>query len=137
MGEYTQVFKVLWDDPAFRALNADARLIFLYAWTSDRASIGGLHVASPRDLWRAVSDDLPTASRWERALDQLQAKPLLLYDDDAEVVWVVNRAKYANVSPRTQRAIQREYRRCPDSPLKTRFARRYPWVREEATANAA
>jgi hypothetical protein len=132
MGDYTQVFKVVWDDPAFRALDAAARLVFLYAWTSDRASIGGLHVASPRELMRAYTDDPNDDQPFWQSLDQLERKPLLLYDEPNEVVWVVNRAKYANVSPRSQRAIQREYQKVPDSPLKTRFARKYPWVKDEA-----
>lgn len=116
-----------WDDPAFRELGPDGRLIFLWSWTNPDAAIGGLYHASLRQIARALSDDAPL-ERAERALrGELAAKPMIVYDFEQEMLWVVTRAAHANRSPKVAVAIMREWERCaPASDLKAMFAVRYP-----------
>jgi hypothetical protein len=137
MGDWAQVKAAVWEDDAFRALSSDARLIFLWSWTNPAATICGLYRASWRQLAAALGElrggpgggasaqDADLVARVEPALAQLAAKPLLLYDETNEVVWAVNRARHANRSPKVAVAMQREFDRCPASPLKTKFKRRY------------
>jgi hypothetical protein len=133
MGDWVMLEQAIWNDPAFVELDTDARLIFLWSWSNPEAALGGLYHASEKQLVLALSsngtvlsgDPTHDASRLAAALEQLSRKPLLLYDDQAEVLWVVNRARHANRSPKVAVAIQREFDRCPPSPLKDRFQRKY------------
>jgi hypothetical protein len=115
-----------WNDPAFLELSTDARLLFVWTWTAPANALCGLYHVSPRMLERAL-EERPGASdgelraRVRAALLELAAKPLVLYDDDAEVLWVVNRARYANRSPKVAVLLRREVEECPPSPLKEKF----------------
>lgn len=127
---FAQVMTSLWRDPDFLALDADARLLFLWSWTHDRAGVSGLYRASVLALMGALVRDPHTddtvEDRVRDALAQLLApKPMLLFDNDHEVLWVVNRARYANRSPRAAQLMRDEYERVPDCPLRDEFARRY------------
>jgi hypothetical protein len=122
----------LWRDAAFRELGTDARLLFIWLWTSPQSTIGGIYSISPRMMEQALGENglgssaaHGTDQRIGDALDELARKPLAVYDWDAEVVWVVNRAKYANRSPKTAIAIRREFEQVPDSPLREKFRRKY------------
>lgn len=127
MSGWAQVETRLWQDPAVVELGTDARLLFLWSWTSPDAAIGGLYVASLRQLGRALQADYGphVAQRVEHALEELARKPLLAYDYDTETVWLVKRAHHSMRSPKVRVAIAREYDRVPDGPLKRAFAMRY------------
>jgi hypothetical protein len=126
MGRFAMVECATWDDPQFQSLGTDARLLFLWSWTNPRAAICGLYHASERMLRRAISDQpLAEVERTWAALEELAAKPLLKYDAEAEVVFVVNRAKYANRSPKVAQRMQTEVEACPSSPLVGEFVNRY------------
>lgn len=118
-----------WTDPAFVELDTDARCLFLWSWTGPQTALCGLYHASPRMLERALSaDERSSPALRERvrvALLQLARKPLALYDDDAEVLWVVSRARYANRSPKVAVMLRREVQACPPSPLVRKFLAAY------------
>jgi hypothetical protein len=121
-----------WDDEAFAALDTDARLLFLWSFTCREATICGLYTTSLRAMGRAIATPPDSTAAWREledrvfaALEQLAVKPVLLYDDNSEVVWVVNRARHANRSPKTAAAMRREFVACPPSPLRDQFAQAY------------
>lgn len=125
---WEMVYRGTWRDGAFLELSTDARLLFLWSWTNPDAALCGLYSASPRMLERALEErdggsDDELRARVAGALRELARKPLVLYDDDAEVLWVVRRAAYANRSPKVQVLLQREVAECPPSILKKRFLR--------------
>lgn len=73
-----------------------------------------------------LREDPPaTQSRVQNALDELAAKPLVKWDPEHEVIWVVNRVRYANRSPKVARAMQKEVERAPTSPLVVEFVEKY------------
>lgn len=115
----------IWHDRAFMDLSTDARLLFIWSWTHPANALCGLYHVSPRQLERALEErrgsDPALRARVKAALDELAVKPLVLYDDDAEVLWVVKRAEYANRSPKVAVMLRREFEECPPSPLKDRF----------------
>lgn len=130
MGDWTMVQHAVHDDPAYVELDADARLLFLWSFTNPDATLCGLYRASWRQLAGALAPlngRVPPEmdARVEAALNALEQKPLLLYDEDTEVLWVVNRARHANRSPKVATAMRREYERCPASQLKAQFRTRY------------
>lgn len=128
------VYEQVWTDEAFLDLTTDARLLFLWSWTQPRAAVCGLYSVATAELeaalgWNAElsprQDANARARRVRDALEELARKPLLLYDADGPVLWVVNRARYANISGRVAAMMRREFRSCPASPLKGEFERRY------------
>lgn len=108
-----------WLDEDFEALSTAARLLFIWSWTSPASSICGLYEASPKRLRRALGRD---HEQLGDALKELARKPMVLYDDDAEVLWVVNRARHANRSPKVAVAMRREFEAVPACTLKDQFA---------------
>jgi hypothetical protein len=117
-----------WTDSKFMSLSTDARLLFLWAWTNDRAAICGLYECSPKQMKRGLGHQASEYSQDERvefALKELHDAGMVRYDDDNDVLWVVNRVKHANVSARAAKAMQREVRSCPDSPLVMAFLKKY------------
>jgi hypothetical protein len=116
----------IWHDQAFMELSTDARLLFIWSWTHPANALCGLYHVSPRQLERALEErpggsDPELRARVRAALLELAAKPLVLYDDDSEVLWVVRRAAYANRSAKVAVLLRREYSECPPSPLKDKF----------------
>lgn len=126
----------LWNDTDFRDLTTDARLLFIWSWTNPEASISGLYHVSVKAMGRALGRpsghtlDQDVEERVEKALEELGQKPLVLYDYDEEVIWVVNRARFTNRSPNQQKAIQRGYESCPPSPLREQFKNVYESILE-------
>lgn len=128
-GAWEYFGKAVWHRPAFRALTADARLLYFWTWTAPGRPLSGLGPASPRALERALGDadgaDPLLRERVRVSLVELARKPLVLYDDDNEVLWVVGRVDHALRSPAMAVRMRREFDQCPPSPLKDRFVAAY------------
>jgi hypothetical protein len=120
-----------WTDSKFMSLSTEARLLFLWAWTNDKAAICGLYECTVKQMIRGLGHgvaEFPEEDDQERvamALRELHDAGMVRYDEDNEVLWVINRVKYANVSARAARHMQREVRSCPDSPLVMAFLKKY------------
>ena len=127
MGRFVLVECSMWEDLDFRGLSTDSRLLFMWAWMGPRASISGLHLATVGQMRKALQEEPDQAdeNRVHAALDELAQKPLALYDYDAEMIWVVNRARHANRSPKVARSMQREVEQAPPTVLIKQFARKY------------
>lgn len=130
MGEFSMVYKRMWNRPAFRQLDVDARCLFLWTWTNPQAKIGGLYHASVRAMASALGDPAngnvaELEARVEAAITQLAAKPLVAYDYDTETVWVVNRAKHSITSPKVAVCVRREVELVAPGPLRERFLAMY------------
>lgn len=123
-----------WEDGPFLALGGDARLLFIWSWTNPGATICGLYPATLEEMAVALPDvpegPLPeeVVDRLDAALMELAAKPLVAYDYDNQVLWVLTRAAKANRSPKVLVKMQREFGAVPWSPLKDQFAARYPAI---------
>lgn len=127
---WVKVTGKLWTDAKFLSLSTDARLLFIWSWMPPHASICGLYGASIKQLSRALgaSEYVPSsesAGRVRRALGELRERQMLLYDDENEVVWAVNRVKHAPSTPQTVAIMQQEVLACPESPLVDVFIERY------------
>lgn len=128
-GEWELFRKAVYRKPSYRELSTDARLLYLWSWTHEGAALNGLYEISPRKLESALehreAPDPALRQRVGGALGELARKPLVLYDDDMEVLWVVGRVDHVNLSPTTAVRMRREWERCPPSPLRHQFAQRY------------
>lgn len=130
MPRFSLIEHAIWNDPDFLKLSTEARLLFIWAWTNPGAAICGLYHASIKQMEKALGQQIAMDQedayiRVVTALGHLERKPIVKYDGDAEVLWVVNRARYANRSPKVARAMQKEVERCPSSPLVGEFVARY------------
>jgi hypothetical protein len=114
--------KGTWTDDEFLALAPNSKLLFVWSWTNERAAICGLYEVSLRRASRETGLELLQVLE---ALAELALKPFVLYDEETEVLWVVNRAKHANRSPKVKMAMRREVERVPDSDLVDRFVELY------------
>lgn len=123
MGRFTLLENSTYTDPAFVPLSTEARLLFIWSFTNLNAAICGLYRCSEREMRRALGRS--GERRISSALEELAAKPLVRYDADNEVIWVVNRARHANRSPKVARAMQKEIEACPPSPLVPEFVAMY------------
>ncbi len=137
---FEMFYRATWNDQAFIELSTDARLLFIWSFTSPPSALCGLYYVSPRQLERALEErpgasSDPLRARVRDALLELARKPMVLYDDDAEVLWVVNRARYANRSPKVRVLLAREVRECPPSPLRDRFLEVYAQALDLANMN--
>jgi len=121
-GKWEQVHKHLWTDPDFVKLGPWGKLLFLWSWTNPGAALCGLYVASEKQMARGIG---ATPEQLREALSDNSRKPLLRYDADAEVLWVVTRARWANRSPKVAIAMQREVEACPSTPLLPPFLDAY------------
>lgn len=121
---FTLVENAVWEDPDFKRLSTDARLLFLWAWTNPNAAICGLYHTSETHLLKALEPGAEK-DRLYPAMVELADKPLVLYDFNNEVVWVVNRARHANRSEGVAKRMQREVEACPESPLVDNFMAMY------------
>ncbi len=120
----------LWTDKKFLDLSTDARLLFMWAWMPPQASVCGLYAVAPSTLGSALGASQTDASRGRigrvrDALGELESKGMVLYDWATNVIWVVNRVKYAARPPAAVNYMQREIRRVPDSPLVDDFISLY------------
>ncbi len=129
-GEWEQFWKRVWRKESFTRLSVPARLLYIWSWTHEDSALCGLYGVSPRQLERALAErdggsDAGLRRAVVEALRELAVKPLVLYDDDAEVLWVVGRVEHALRSPTQAVRMLREYEACPASPLKEQFTRKY------------
>ena len=102
MARYNSVLNSMWDDPAFQAWSADAKLIFLNFITSPRHNPLGLYAVTPATL--QFETGLPQ-TRFDAAFQELQ-QPVngyarVRYDTEKSVVWIVNTIKHQpSVTPK-------------------------------------
>jgi hypothetical protein len=130
-GTYSILLHETWTDDAFEELRYPARLLFLWSFThSPAASLTGLSHASPVRMMNVHGF---TTDELHSALEDLERKPLAIYDERNEVLWCVNRAAYALRSERSVKQALTVVRNMPPSPLLDAWRRRYA----EAIGDAA
>lgn len=128
MGKFSQIEHATWGDSAVTELSAPAALLFVWSFTNGPcASLTGLTLVGARKLRRAARVDSEDALA--AVLDELAAKPLVLYDWDHELLWCFNRVRFANASPKTTTGINNWVSAVAEnvngSPLLAQFRRRY------------
>lgn len=127
VGDWEQFRKRVWRRGSFVKLTPMARLLYLWTWTSpDYGNLAGLYSVSPLQLERALADE----GDWRReavaaALQELAEKPLVLYDEGNEVLWVVGRVENVLKSPTQATRIAKDFEACPPSPLREKFVATY------------
>ena len=121
---YGRVYHEIWDDEDVRGLSHANFRLFIFLFTKGHWSC--IHEKSERSLKRGAA---LTLTEVRAALPELQAAGLIEWDEDAEVVWVVNGLEYQMLGNGWNRNLEKNLDRhlqgLPASPLIARFRARY------------
>lgn len=117
MAGYRQIHTQIWKDEWYIELSPEEKLIFVYLFSNELASISGIYKIPVRVISNEtgvrVEDVLLFLENFERA-------GKIMYADG--VLWVKNMSKFhANASPRTQKKVQADIDRIPDCAVKQAY----------------
>ena len=119
MSGYRQLHTHIWSDGWFAELEPHLKLLFIYLFGNERASICGLYELSLRTISFETGLDPAVV---KQALAAFDAAGRVKYDFAAGVVWVRNMPKYqGSSSPKVQARIQADIKAVPDCALKQQF----------------
>lgn len=116
MADYRQIHTLMWKDPWFLDLEADAKLLFIYLFSNEQACLAGIYNLSVKVI--AFETDLDR-ERIETLLDRFQEDGKV--QREGSLTWVPNLMKYncKNVtSPKIQANLRSTLQMIPDCELK-------------------
>lgn len=123
MANYRQIHTCIWKDAWFFELDPDAKLLWIYLFSNERANLTGLYDLHKRIIAFETGLD---AAAVERGFKQFEDAGKAYYEGGW--VWVPNLIKYnaANLkSTKIVTHIQNAFDQIPDIPLKARCVDRY------------
>ena len=122
MANYRQVDTQLWIDDKFTNISPQARLLFLWMFTSPSSSSSGLSLFNDEVCQRetGLSD-----RELHACMKELKKGHRTKYDDKYNVLWVVNQFKHTPKSPKIIESVLREVESLPSSGIKVDFIKQY------------
>lgn len=124
MAGYRQIHSRMWSsDQWFAELSAEEKLLFVYLFSNERASVSGLYELPIRVM--AFETGLG-ADVIREALRKFSDDNKVLYDFEKSVVWVRNMLKYqGSASPKVANRIKADVASVPDCEIKTCWLSEY------------
>ncbi len=121
MANFRQVHTKMWKDSWFIELPAEHKLLFIYLFTNEQASISGIYELSERVI------------SFETGLTQKEIKSAFEYFEQSQkaafmggVVWIFNLRKYHETqSPKVQNKIKKDLEMVKDGTLKGKYCELY------------
>jgi hypothetical protein len=124
MAEYRLIQTRIWVDAWFLELSLEGKLLFVYLFTNQRASVCGLYELPMRVMAFDTGMDLNSIKKY---LDIFSKTDKAYYDFTTSVIWVVNMPKYqGTTSPKLLPRIMADVKAVPGCELKTKFLQKYP-----------
>jgi len=121
MADYRQIHTRIWKDTWFIELEPCAKLLFIYLFSNERASVSGIYELPVKVI--AFETDLDKSDIVEM-LAQFEQAGRIRYENG--IVWVMNLRKYnANPSPKVAVRIERDLDEIPDTPIKRDYCLEY------------
>jgi predicted phage-related endonuclease len=105
MATYRQIHTHIWDDPDFEELSADARLIFIWAFSNRHRNEACLYTITVKKISNETG--LSTV-KTKQALQELVKAEMIGYDFDEQIMWVKNALKYQTINPNCLRAVKKD-----------------------------
>jgi len=120
MADFRNIFTRIWNDKWFVILDIDEKLLFIYLFSNERASICGMYELPLRTI---VFETGIEKNRVLQILDRLQQDKKVFYVD--EVVWIVNFQKYNNSgnSAKVKIRIIKDIEMTPDGEIKKMYCK--------------
>ena len=118
MAEFRNIHSKIWKDDWFTELAPDEKLVFIYLFSNERASVCGMYEMPIKFIAFETGISLDRVSE---IMDTLSRAGKVLYEGG--VVWVVNLPKYNNSgsSPKIAVRAARDVEMIPDCNLKRRY----------------
>ena len=117
MAGYRQIHTQIWKDEWYIELSPEEKLVFVYLFSNELASISGIYKIPER----VISNE--TGVRIEDVrimLEEFEAAGKIMYGDG--VLWVKNMNKFhANASPRTQKKVEADVAMIPECKVKQAY----------------
>lgn len=125
MAGYRQIHTRMWSsDQWFADLPKGQKLLFIYLFSNERASVSGLYELPLRVI--AFETGLSLDDEIKPALQAFAQADKVLYDFEKQVVWVRKMIKYqGSASPKVKNRIKADVAAVPDCPLKTQWLSEY------------
>jgi len=118
MAEFRNIHSRIWKDPWFSTLPAEQKMVFIYLFSNERASICGMYELPIRFIAFecGLSEDAVA-----QAFEAFEKAEKAYYRDG--LVWVVNLRKYNEMgdSPKIRTRIEKDLDLSPDCELKRRY----------------
>lgn len=122
MAGYRQIHTKIWKDEFFIDLDPVEKLLFIYLFSNELATITGMYSIPLRVISNETGIDKDTV---RTTLDKFENAGKIKRDDG--ILWVVNMQTYnANPGPTVKTKIQRDLASIPDSEIKNEYLKRYP-----------
>lgn len=119
MAGYRQAHSRMWSDGWFAELQPLHKLLFVYLFTNERASVSGIYELPVRIIQFETGLDKATILAGFAEFQKSEPAKVL-YDAETGVVYVRNMLKYqGSTSPHVKKRIQGDLKAVPDCALKT------------------
>lgn len=119
MAGYRQAHSRMWSDGWFAELTPQFKLLFMYLFTNERASVSGLYELPVRIIQFETGLDRETILAGFAEFQKAEPAKVM-YDAETGVVYVRNMLKYqASTSPHVKKRIEADLKAVPDCALKT------------------
>ena len=129
MRDYSKVSSTIWTGKTGRAIRGDAQtqIVALYLMTSPHANMIGVYTCPIIYISHETGTPLQGASE---GLERLIKAGFCTYEDDSELVWVHEMAKYQigddlKASDNQVKGVQKQYAEIPQGVIKQGFFNRY------------
>jgi hypothetical protein len=121
MADYRQIHTRIWKDGWFLNLEPDKKLLFIYLFSNERASVAGIYELPLQVISFETGLD---AILIEKGIQTFSDAGKVFYEED--VVWVVNLRKYNDSgSVRVKVRIEKDFAAVPDGSVKRLYAEHY------------
>jgi DnaD/phage-associated family protein len=119
MSGYRQIHTRIWSDSWFTELEPDLKVLFIYLFSNERASVCGLYELPVRTISFETGLDREVV---RKGFEVFNHADKVKYDFETGVVWVKNMLKYqGSSSPKVQARIQADIKAVPECALKRQF----------------
>ena len=124
MSGYRQLHTRMWADGWFIELSPEQKLLFIYLFSNQRASVCGLYELPLRVMVFETGLEIEVI---RKCFTVFSRSGKAFYDHAASVVWVVNMLKYqGSSSPKLLARIDADIKAVPECDLKKKFLEAYP-----------
>lgn len=119
MADYRQIHTSIWKDQWFMDLDPSEKLLFIYLFSNEQASMSGLYKVPPKVIAFETGLDMQQV---RDAMAKFDRDGKVHYDWSTGTVWVCNMPKYHEARSATQQTrIAKDVALIPDGPIKQAY----------------
>jgi hypothetical protein len=123
MADFRQIHTRIWKDNWFCDLPDDGKLLFIYLFSNERASVSGIYELPLKYM---VFESGIDRERVEELLAEFDRADKVRYDYENGIVWVINLRKYnESASPKVKIRLYKDVAAIPDSDILHLYCKAY------------